>query len=361
MRIATDLSCHRPDVPVVPLLGPFFDRGPLGDTAWDRRFDQWAEVGSAHHQIVDDVEGADLVVLPTDWYWVRGPSWASRPDRGLAGRLAALHERARSAGVPTLVHFTGDRSCDRVSLRGALVLREGAFDSRRGSGDLVLPAFTEDLVAEHLDGSPVLRALGDRPVVGFCGLASSRRGLATLARRAVYTAVVGVRERRIDPSPYVGENLRVEALRLLEASPLTETNFVVRDASVFFRDAATTDLVEVRREYVANLAACDYVLCVRGSGNYSYRLYEALCMGRIPVIVDTDVALPFSDVIPWDDITVRIAADGVGNIAEAVAAHHRRLDDASFADLQTRIRGVWLDRLAPAAFYRRLDEVVAPR
>lgn len=359
MRIATDLAYHRDDVPVVPLLAPFVRPQGRGDTPWDRRFDGWRSIGSSRHELVDDIADADLVVVPTDWYWVRGPSWASRPDRRLAGRLSELHRRARSAGIPTLVHFTGDRSCDRVGLPGAFVLREGAFESRRGPGDLALPAFAEDLVAEHLGGHAVVRTLGERPVVGFCGLAAPRRGAAQLARRVVYAAVVGAREHRVDPSPYLGENLRLEALALLEASERTETNFVVRDSSVFFRDASTSDLVDVRREYVENLAGCDYVLCVRGSGNYSYRLYEALCMGRIPIVIDTDLALPFADSLPWNEITVQVAVRDIGRIDEIVAEHHRGLDDATYRALQGQIREVWLGWLAPEAFYGRLARVLA--
>lgn len=271
----------------MPLLLPFLGGSAGGSTAWDRRFDGWHDTASDHHELVDDIADAELVVLPTDWYWVRGPSWASRPDRDLAHRLAGLHDRARQLGVPTVVHFTGDRSCDRVGLEGAIVLREGAFRSRMGSDDRVLPAFAEDLVAEHLGGVPEIRRRGERAVVGFCGLAGRRRGAATIARRLAFHVVVAARERRFDPSPRLGEEIRSTALELLGDDPSVDTNFVVRDSSVFFREADSADLVDVRKEYVDNMASCDYVLCVRGSGNYSYRLYEALSMGRIPIVVDT--------------------------------------------------------------------------
>ena len=34
------------------------------------------------------------------------------------------------------------------------------------------------------------------------------------------------------------------------------------------------------------------------------RFYQALSVGRIPVLVNTDSALPFSDLIPWPDFIV---------------------------------------------------------
>lgn len=358
MRLATDLSCHRRDVPLVPLLAPLAPGWTGGGpTAWDRRYDEWAAVAPEVHQLVD-VEDADLVVIPTDWYWVRGPSWASRPDRGLAHRLRGLHERARDAGVPVAVFFTGDRSCDRVDLPGAHVFREGPFRSRLGPTDHPYPAFAEDLVAAHLGGEPVVRPRAQRAVVGFCGLAAPRRGPTAVARRLAFHLAVGVRERRLDPPPTVGEELRARALELLDASPLVDTNFVVRDSSVFFRDAETAELVDVRRQYVDNLVDCDYVLCIRGSGNYSYRLYEALCMGRTPIVVDTDLALPLADQLDWADLCVWVRPDEVERLPEVVAAvHEGRGDDEAIAR-QHRARAAWLEHLSPQGYLARIADVL---
>ena len=36
-----------------------------------------------------------------------------------------------------------------------------------------------------------------------------------------------------------------------------------------------------------------YGLCVRGFGNFSFRLGETLMMGRIPILIDTECILPF--------------------------------------------------------------------
>lgn len=359
MRLATDLTCHRPDVPVVPYIAPLVrGAGIEGETPWDRRFDAWEQVATDHVELVD-LADADAVVLPTDWYWVRGPSWASRPDRALAARLRTLHERATAAGTPVVVFFTGDRSCDGVALPGAHVFREGGFGRRMGPGDHPYPAFAEDLLAAYRDGVLTERPRGDRPVVGFCGLAAPRTGPSALARLAAFRAVVAARERRVDPSPFLGENLRVDALRHLEASPLVDSNFVIRSSSVFFRDADSVELMDVRREYVDNLDASDYVLCVRGSGNYSYRLYEALSMGRIPVVVDTDLALPAADVVPWSELCVWVPRHRIGDVAEVVASFHEQLDDESFRDLQRRARRAWVEHLSPQGWFPRLGRLLA--
>ena len=38
-----------------------------------------------------------------------------------------------------------------------------------------------------------------------------------------------------------------------------------------------------------------FTFCYRGAGNFSYRFYETLMMGRIPILVNTDCVFPFED------------------------------------------------------------------
>ena len=60
----------------------------------------------------------------------------------------------------------------------------------------------------------------------------------------------------------------------------------------------------MRQEYIDHLMRNDYILCPRGGGNYSHRVYETMAAGRIPVLIDTDLVMPFPDVIPWQEISV---------------------------------------------------------
>ena len=59
---------------------------------------------------------------------------------------------------------------------------------------------------------------------------------------------------------------------------------------------------QLRFEFIRNILSSDYTLCFRGSGNYSLRFYETLCLGRIPLFINTDCKLPFEDEINWRDM-----------------------------------------------------------
>jgi len=48
----------------------------------------------------------------------------------------------------------------------------------------------------------------------------------------------------------------------------------------------------------------------------SYRLYEALCCGRIPVFIDTDCVLPYDFMIDWKKYFVWVDQSELPLIAE---------------------------------------------
>ena len=360
LRVATDRTCWPRELPVAPILQPLLGeevRRP-GATSWDGRFDAYASRAASLFELTS-IDDADCVILPGDWYWVRGTSWRSGRQQELVERVRPLYERSREARKRVVIFFTGDRSCDRIPFRDAHVFRESVFGSRLSPRDHPMPAFHEDLVTHHCAGSLVARTWRPRPTVGFCGLARPKPVWRRAVGLAAYHVMVGLHERRIDPSPYLGEVLRSDAVRRLEQSADIDTNFVLRDSKVFFRDADTRDLVDVRTEYVENLRDSDYVLCVRGSGNYSYRLYEAMCMGRVPVIVDTDLALPFSDVVDWQRLTVWVDRRQVDQLPERIQEFHSRLTPSEFVALQHSLRELWLERLSPAGFFAQFSRLGA--
>jgi hypothetical protein len=103
----------------------------------------------------------------------------------------------------------------------------------------------------------------------------------------------------------------------------------------------------------------DYVLCSRGFGNYSYRLYESLACGRIPVFVDTDCVLPYDFVIDWKRYCVWVDQSDLDSIPDRVAEFHDDLSPQQFEDLQLECRRLWEKWLAPEGFFaqfaRHLD------
>jgi Exostosin family len=293
------------------------------------RFDRYTALGG-HFLQLTALSDADVAVLPADWSSVMG-------DDEAIERAVDFVALALRAGKRTAVFFANDSTAP-VSLDGVTVLRTSLRRSARRSSEFAQPAWSEDFVARHLDGRIPLTRKRERPVVGFCGLVAPSR---------LHMPVTIPLRRQ--------ERLRARALDVLEKAKPIATNFVRRDrflGGALSGGTLDTELLwSSRREYVQNMVESDYVLCVRGAGNFSYRLYETLSCGRIPVFVDTDCVLPFDFLVEWRDYCVWVDEREVDLIADRVSSFHENLNDKDFVELQRECRRVWEEFVSPLGFF----------
>lgn len=71
-----------------------------------------------------------------------------------------------------------------------------------------------------------------------------------------------------------------------------------------------------KTRYVRHLESMTYVICPRGIENFSFRVYEALKYGRIPVIIDTEMVLPPE--IDWDQLAIRVPYDRLNDVYDII-------------------------------------------
>ena len=57
-----------------------------------------------------------------------------------------------------------------------------------------------------------------------------------------------------------------------------------------------------------------FALCPRGFGATSFRLYEAMQFGTIPIYISDRHCLPWDDELDWSEFCVVIGADEVSNL-----------------------------------------------
>ena len=347
LNLYSDKSFLPPGKDHVAMLSPFWGNHPeTPNDPFKGWLDRYAETGNQFFRMTS-LDEADLAILPAPWSHVV----ETAEGRSLAKQFAAT---ARAAGKQTVVFFNSD-STEDVSLDDSLVFRTSLYRSRRKPTEFALPAWSEDLVATHLHGKLPLRPKGDRATVGFCGFAAPlfQSWLRNFARWGA--GVAGLRKGVTDPFVSPGHAIRLRAMRALTKTPEIDTNFVVRD--VFFGVAvggATNgdQIHDLRQEYLRNILDSDYTLCVRGVGNFSYRLYETLSCGRIPVFVDTDCLLPYDSVIDWKKYCVYIGENEISQIGEKVAEFHASLSSGEFEQLQRDCRKLWEDFISPEGFFR---------
>jgi len=353
-KIFSDRSYLPEGMVHVAMLCPFWGKNPEDPRAPESgRFDRYEEMGRSFFEMTS-LEEADLAVMPAWW----GLVVHNETARDLSIQFA---EKAEEAGKDVVVFYWSD-SDEQVPIKNAMVFRTSLYRSRRRPNEFAMPAWSEDYVEKYLHGKLPVRSKRMKPVVGFCGYAPPLK--LPLGRRLRNTlrwgvGVLGLREpvrtpfRREKPPNLV----RTQALRALLASPRVETNLVVRDrflGGAWLRDGRT-DLAlmqKVRLEFLQNMLESDYVLCARGGGNFSYRLYETLSCGRIPVFIDTDCVLPYDFEIDWKKYCVWMDEKEIDSIGDRVAEFHASLTPQDFLTLQGECRRLWNDWLSPVGFFR---------
>jgi hypothetical protein len=306
--------------------------------------------------VTSDLAGADLAALPALWSAYRGPA-----------RDAVLAQLDAAAAVhrSVVVWVDGDQEIG-LDHPAAVLFEQGPEAARpRPNRVHAWPVLIHDHLSDQFGGDVAPVPHGERPLVGFCGQAAApwtghvRLALGKLRQRAEHAT--GRTDRL--PAPWPSHlRLRRRALEVLASDPRIDTDFVVRDqyraglrALVDRADRTTATATE----FFANIRSTAYTVCVRGGGNFSTRFYETLCLGRIPIVVDTGQVLPWAGRVPWDEIAVVVPGNRIDQLADRVVAHHASFDEDGFAALQRRCRQVWVERLSVDGWFGSLSEVLA--
>lgn len=347
LKIFSDRRYLPPDRGHIVMLYPFW--GPNPEDPRDPssgRFARYTLVGHRYFSMVS-LEEADVAVLPSEWI-------AGDVNR----RALELAADAQRLGKRVVIFFNHD-SDELINVENGLIFRTSFYRSTRRPNEFAVPGWSEDFLERYLDGNLLLREKHSKPVIGYCGYASlgnnSRKNrvkyiLGSIPRIYRLFSLLG-----IELIDHPGARLRSQAIHVLSHSKEVQTNFVIRGDfwAGALRDGRFN--VEVaqraRREFVQNMVESDYVLCTRGKGNFSYRLYETLSCGRIPVFVDTDCVLPYDHLIDWKQYCVWVDEKDLSNLAKKVAEFHEALSPRDFQDLQKACRQLWENWISPQGFF----------
>lgn len=311
----------------VPLLYPFWgviQRGsaPLMSRAYathgyDERF----------FALTDDVREAAYVLLPHPYLMT------VNKHRDLLDRAIAA---ARQAGKPLLIDAPGDLPGPPPPA-GSVTMRFWTYRFARPSAEVIVPLPAEDMLETYRGGVFAPRKKQAVPSVGFVGWTK----LTPLQRAKTYLKEIPIRlhallDRRWGTMTK-GVLWRSRALRALARTRGIELRSIQRSTFGARTDTAD-DAARWRKEFVDNLDGCDYALCIKGDANVSYRFYEALALGRIPLYLDTEAVLPLEDLIDYRSFCVFVDHRDVDRIGEKLLEFHATVPPQEFEAMQRRAR-----------------------
>jgi hypothetical protein len=287
--------------------------------------------------------------------------------------IKKLEFLSRLYDKPVVIHHFGNDLTRpdelKIPFSNALYLSLSLLRSRLQPNHFALPYFIPDCRENYCRGWDIALPNSRRPTVGFCGIAAPIRTSWNLTKvfdvlRVVlsYTAELG-----IDPEALAlncETNLK-HAFRYRLVKNFAKrreicTDFVFRSRSAFENNDYTNkaDDDDFNTVFYRNLFYNIYNICCRGTENYSIRFYETLCMGRIPVLVDSDIVLPFDTKIDYSKHCVFIHKKELHRAAQILLDFHNSKGDDEIKELQLANRQLWEHVLSQKSFYVKLVELI---
>lgn len=300
------------------------------------------------------IEEADFVLLSqsVNWYFLNKKY----------KELEQLNHQCEQLNLNIYAFINNDFGVAFPDFSNIIYFRMGGFKSQLSSKNNGFPVALSDHFQRlfHLE-NPIPHAKPEKPLIGFCGHASPNsikrikeiiKCLLENGKRFLMNPL------RKDWEPlFASAYERWKILKKLQASPKLDCQFIYREN---YRGGAKTNQEKEKTtfEYYENIHQTDYVVCLRGAGNFSVRFYEALMMGKIPIFVNTDCLLPLEDEIDWKKQMVWVEWHQRNNIAEMVYDFHQKISNDEFIHLQQSNRKIWKEKLSTAYFLEKISNAV---
>jgi hypothetical protein len=216
-------------------------------------------------RIVSNIKHTSSTKEECDYIVSRKISWGNTDASFIQGVLNSYAAESKKV----LIFLVSDYNEPLDVPQNILFFRTGMYKSHKKQNEYLLPYI--EAVSDLINHVPLdaLQKRGTQPIIGFCGSIVSH------------------------PS-------RIQYINKLKMSPRIKKNFVLK-TEYWGGNPHNNNIVA---EFIKNIRESYFTLTTRGTGNWSARFYQVLYLGRVPVLVNTDIVLPFEDRINWRDIIV---------------------------------------------------------
>jgi hypothetical protein len=313
-------------------------------------YDDWIEGGARQFKLTDKEDEADYALFPFDLG--RCPRDEAFP------MLNAFCQRAAVSGLRTLAFNEGETRL--VPPNASCILFQPNLErTTRLVNEFALPRWMCDMTKEYKNDSFAPIRYGKEPSVEFrgndAGLKDWKTPRARLKR--LMAALLRMHGRRFQKLHVRARALEVlRGFRRCERCVTTSTQHWVGFRVWRGEVVSEQDIIDSHRAYFADIERFQYHLCVRGTANFSFRLYEVMSAGRIPLFVNTDCVLPLETLIPWKELCVWIEDWDLQSMESNLIKRHRSVSAQEFEEWQRRIYDFWRTYLRPEAFFVRMFE-----
>lgn len=296
---------------------------------------------------VDTIEAADVCILPVDL----GFYLANKKKHEVESFIATAKKQKKAIWIYSGGDF-GTTIEDEV-----ITFRLGGFHSKMNEMTFVMPSFINDPYQSilQMEWKPIEK--NDRPTIGFVGNADGSI-LKWVKEVLIYGKQTINRLIKKDFTDhqvfFPSSRIRFELLEQLRKSQRIDADFIYRNK---YRAGAITEDQKAKTtlEFYDNMEQNLYTFCLRGSGNFSVRFYETLMMGRIPILIDTDVRLPFHQEINWN---AHCIICNEKNFIQKIIDFHVTHTNEELKNMQLQNRTLALNQLNRQNYFIMVSEIL---
>ncbi|PSB09989.1 hypothetical protein C7B62_11245 [Pleurocapsa sp. CCALA 161] len=308
----------------------------------DKIFSQF--IAENRYTEVDSIQDCDVAIYPNKAFTPETLAFDS-----------SVYQAAQSAQTyrkPLIIDATSDSDV-LLDIPWANILRNGLYKSLKKSFETECPYWSNERTKRGLDSLDI-SPKGKKPVIGFCGTTSSRGKLANLSKSIVPDAVTrlvlsqGKLSRRVDPRIIEGMSLQLRetVMKILAIDSRLEVCFDVTNNRQSYYVHNESNKIALENLFITNTDKSDYVLCVRGGGNFSGRFYMALNAGRIPVVIDTDGVIPYEEQLHL----IKVPVNSLNKLPEVIAEHFATTTEQELKEMKRENRLAYHQLLSPEKF-----------
>lgn len=283
---------------------PFELKDNFQDT--DVNNNRFGEIIKNEENIIEfsNIETCDYVIIPYQWN--------KRDHQTLDLITYAKQHNKKIIGL-----HNSDFNSEHINIDEGYLFSTALNRSTKQSNEFSFPAFTGDFFKDNylIDNE-------SQKTIGFCG--------------------------------GITHNLRNKALSELNKNKDFKKNFIIRKG--FW--APEISKTQAREEYMTHLNDNCFNLCVRGAGNFSYRLYETMMMGRIPIIVDSDQVFPFENILNYNDFSITLFENNINEINEKISLWLKNKTVEDIINIQKLNRNIWLEYMSPTGFLKNIKKEI---
>lgn len=293
--------------------------------------------------------------------WILPMSWNFYAHTGKLHLAAEFIKRAAEQNKKVITFTSGDFGVKVPSYNNILVFRQSGNRSKLPGYHLGMPVFISDPLQKHFQQSePVIRKYENIPTIGFCGQTndSVTNAIKEISRVLYRNFRFKMGSILDEPQQVLSSSyLRGKVLTAVKDAPGLKANFIERKK---YRAGVNDEASKKRTtlEFYQNMIDSDYIICVRGGGNFSVRFYETLAMGRIPVFVNTDCLLPLASGINWKKHVVWLETNQINDLEKHISSFHESHTPETFKALQLANRKLWENKLQSSNFFTTQESLI---